>query len=396
MDPASGLDATRDVAILNGSIVRIAENIDASSARRVVDARGKLVVPGLIDLHTHVAGGLRKVAGEETMVHVDTAGVHAGVTTVVDAGSTGAYNVAGLVDHAFPRAATRAFALINVGSMGVMKAPEVRDASDIDRDAGIAALRERPDVIKGVKLRMVSPAVSVLGLEVAKAARDIATGGGGFVLVHIGDILKGDPVAAKLTPSLLSSILGKGDIVTHSFTYQTGGLLDGDPSVPAARRKLLPQAAEARARGVLFDVGVGRANFTFDSARRVLDSGFVPDTLSSDITMGSRLAGPTYSLTECMGKVMSVGLSLADVVRMTTSAPAAALGLSSELGSLAEGRAADISVLEVVEGDWLFHDVTGATNRGRTAIRPVCAVRAGQVMPLDIGPRPWGWLPDRA
>ena len=400
MDPSQNVDGPRDIAVAGGRIVRIeaAGSVDRRTARRVLDAAGKIVTPGLIDLHTHVAGGLRKIAAEETMLPADLGGVFSGVTTVLDAGSTGAYNIAGFINHVIdaPSTKTRVLALINVGTTGVMKAPEVRDAADMDRDASVAAMRARPDVIRGVKLRMISPAITALGLDVAKAAKEIAVNGGGFVLVHIGDILKQDPIAPKLTPGLLTDVLGRGDIVTHSLTHQPGGLLSGDSSQPASRRTLIPQAMEARAKGVIFDVGVGRANFSFDAAKRVLDAGFVPDTLSSDITMGSRLGGPTYSLTECMGKLMSVGLSLADVVRMTTSAPAKALGMSDIIGSLQAGREADISIFEAVEGDWLFHDVTGAKNRGRLAIRPVCAIRRGEVMPLDFGPRPWGWLPDRA
>jgi dihydroorotase len=400
MDPSQDLDGPRDVAVANGRIVRIeaAGGIPRQSARRVLDATGKLVTPGLIDLHTHVAGGLRKLRDEETMVPADIGGVWAGVTTVLDAGSTGAYNVAAFINHVVdaPSTRTRVLALINVGTTGVTKAPEVRDASDIDVSASIAAMQARPDVVKGVKLRMVSPAITTLGLEVAKAAKEIAVRGGGFVLVHIGDILKQDPVAARLSPRLLTEVLDRGDVVTHSLSHQPGGLLSGGPSEPTSKRSLIPQAQEARSKGVIFDIGVGRANFSFESARRVLDTGFVPDTLSSDITMGSRLNGPTYSLTECMGKVISVGLSLQDVVRMTTLAPAKALGMADRIGSLQIGREADISVLETVEGDWVFHDITGARNRGRMAIRPVCAVRSGEVMPLDCGPRPWGWLPERA
>ena len=116
----------------------------------------------------------------------------------------------------------------------------------------------------------------------------------------------------------------------------------------------------------------------------------------SDLTPMSQFAGPTHSLMECMGKVMSLGLTLKDVVRMTTVAPAKALGLDAEIGSLAVGRVADVSVLEVVEGKWLFHDVTGGTHAGRQAVRPVACVRAGEAMPIDYGPHPWGWLPETA
>lgn len=395
VDPSQGLDGPRDVAVANGRIVRIEAGIDPKAARRVIDAAGMLVTPGLIDIHTHVAGTLRKLVAEETMLHPDVTGVGSGVTTVVDQGSTGAYNVAGFINHAASHAKTRVLCFINVGTMGVTRAPEVRDAADIDVDAGVAAIRARPDVIKGVKFRMVSPAVSTLGAELPRLAKKMADGGGVPVMVHVGDILKDDPAAGELAPRLLAGSLTAGDIVTHTMSFHTGALLTGTAVMPVSKRKLRPEAREARAKGVVFDVGVGRANFSFEAAKAVLDAGFMPDTLSSDLTAGSRYGGPTYSLTECMGKLMSVGLSLPDVVRMTTSAAAKAIRMDGETGSLQVGRVADISVLEAVEGDWVFHDITGAKNRGRLAVRPVAAVRAGEVMPLDYGPRPWGWVPER-
>ncbi|MEX0761310.1 MAG: amidohydrolase family protein [Dehalococcoidia bacterium] len=110
----------------------------------------------------------------------------------------------------------------------------------------------------------------------------------------------------------------------------------------------------------------------------------------------SRFEGPTHSLAECMGKLMALGIGLTDVIRMTTSRPAEVLGLEGEIGTLEVGRVADVSILEAVEGNWLFRDITGGTQQGSTAIRPWAAIRAGEVMPLDYGPRPWGWLPERA
>jgi dihydroorotase len=354
----------------------------------VVDASGKVVTPGLIDIHTHVAGGLRRLTGEDQALPPDLAGVNAGVTTVVDAGSMGAYNIAGFLNHNAAGAKTRVLALVNAGTLGVIRAPEVRDAADIDHAAAVAAIRARPDVIKGVKARMVSPAVVEMGVELPKAAKAISSEAGVLLMTHIGDILKDHPKAAQVTPRLLGEILTKGDIVTHSFSPRVGALL--------ADRKLLPEVKEARRKGVVFDVGVGTANFSFDSARAVLDQGLRPDTLSSDLIVRSRMNGPTFSLTECMGKVMSVGFSLEDVVRMTTSAAAQAMGIADVAGSLEVGRSADISVLDVVSGDWVFIDNFGGRNRGDLAVRPLACVRAGEVMPLDYGPRPWGWLPESA
>lgn len=390
LDPSRNLDGVMDIAITEGEITEVAPGIDPASAGRVIDATGLLVTPGLIDLHTHVAAGLRRAGVEDMMGDADTAGVHSGVTTVLDAGSTGAFNIGGFVNFIVPYARTRTLALLNVGTLGVTRAPEVRDAADINIDAGIDALNYRPDVIVGVKVRMVSPAISTLGIELPRAAKKIADGadGGAFVMVHVGDILGQDPVAAKLAPQLLSEVLTKGDVVTHSLSFQVGALLSGG--------KLLEEASAARERGVIFDVGVGRSNFSFESARQVLDQGFVPDTISSDFTQMSRFAGPTHSMVECMSKMLALGIPLSDVIRMSTSRPAEVLGIDDETGTIAVGYDADITLLELVDGDFVFRDAAGGSHRGSQAFRPVSTVRAGEVMPIDFGPRPWGWLPERA
>lgn len=387
IDPANTIDANLDVAVKSGRVAAVEASIDTSNTTRVIDATGLIVTPGLIDLHTHVAAGIRKASGEDLMVSADIVGVNAGVTTVLDAGSTGALNVGGFLNTIVPNAATRVLALLNVGTLGVIRAPEVRSADDIDHAAAVEAIQSAPNIIRGVKFRMVSPGITALGLDMPKVAKAIASEAGVPVMVHVGDIMKQDPVAAELTPRLLTDVLTRGDIVTHTLSHQVGALL--------ADGSLLPQAREARENGVYFDVGVGGSNFAFESARKVIDQGFIPDTISSDLTAMSRFAGPTFSLTECMGKVMLLGISFEDAIRMTTSKPAEVLGMSDEIGSLSVGAGADISILDLIEGKFKFHDTTGAVGAASQAIRPVLAIRDGVPMPLDHGPRPWGWLPTR-
>ena len=152
-------------------------------------------------------------------------------------------------------------------------------------------------------------------------------------MVHVGDYITHDEVARKLVLVLLDDVLEPGDIVTHATSHQIGSLLDEDGNVLAAARR-------ARERGVIFDAGVGIRNFTFNSARMILDQGFVPDTISSDLTVPGRQS-PTHSLTECMNKFLALGLSLEDVVLRTTARPAEVLGMSEQLGSISPGREAD-------------------------------------------------------
>jgi dihydroorotase len=232
---------------------------------------------------------------------------------------------------------------------------------------------------------MVTPGITALGNDMPRAAKAITDEAGGFVMVHVGDIAGQDPIAADLTPSLLTDILTKGDVVTHTLSGAVGALLvDGS---------LISQAQEARRNGVYFDVGVGGGNFSFAAAQAVIDSGFIPDTISSDITAMSIYAGPVFSLTECMGKVMTLGISFEDAIRMTTSKPAEILGMSDEIGSLSVESGADISILDLVEGEFLFKEASGTTKAGSQAIKPVMAIRNGVPQPLDFGPHPWGWLP---
>ena len=385
LDPANNIDAKLDIAVSNSKIAAVETSIDASISKRTIDATGLVVTPGLIDLHTHAADGIRKSVNDDFMVDADTAGVSAGVTTILDAGSIGALNSGGLVNYLVPNANTRLLALLNIGKMGVANLPEVKTSSDIDHASSVQVIQSAPDIFKGVKVRMVSPGITALGNDMPKAAKAITDEAGGFVMVHVGDIGGHDPIAADLTPTLLTDILGKGDVVTHTLSGAIGALLvDGS---------LIAQAQEAKNNGVYFDVGVGGGNFTFASAQAVIDHGFMPDTISSDITAMGIYAGPVFSLTECMGKVMTLGIPFVDAIRMTTSKPAEILGIADDLGSLSVGTTADITIVDLVEGDFSFREASGVTKAGSQAIKPVMAIKDGAPQPLDHGPRPWGWLP---
>ncbi len=395
-----------DVAIRGDKIVAIEVVPENYIPKRRIDASGLVVTPGIIDLHTHVAGGLRRSSPyvEDMMQDADTAGVHSGVTTVLDAGSCGIANIGGFVNHVIPNAKTRIYALLNVGSLGVNRIPEVTSALDIEHDAAVASIRSRKDVIIGVKARMVSPGIAELGVGLPAAAKAIASDADVRLMIHMGDTTGQSDEALNAAPKILAEILEEGDIVTHSFTGARGGLI-GD------NRELLREALDARQRGVKFDIGVGGRNFSFDAAKRVLDGGLIPDTISSDVTLTSRYAGTAFSQMDSIGKVMSLGIRLEDALVMSTRNPAAVLtsslpplgggsaegdgGLERMLGCMAPGTHADLTLLRVHEGEWEFIDGAGNINIGNHALEPVSCIRAGQVMPIDYGPREGGWLPNR-
>ena len=416
-----------DIAITGDKIVAIENVPENYVANRVIDATGLVVTPGIIDIHTHVAGGLRRSSPyvEDMMQDADTAGVNSGVTTLVDAGSCGIANIGGLVNHVIPDAKTRVLALLNVGSLGVNRIPEVASALDIEHDAAVATIQSRKDVIIGVKARMVSPGIAELGIELPKAAKSIADEAGVRLMVHVGDTTGQSDEAMNAAPTILGEILTENDIVTHSFSAARGGLLSSpSPSGGSATgdggQSLLREALEARARGVKFDIGVGGKNFSFDAAKRVLDGGLMPDTISSDVTLQSRYIGTSFSQMDCIGKVISLGIGLEEALVMSTRNPAAVLstslppraqtlplsggdseegqgdgGFEQILGCMAPGTYADLTILRIHEGEWEYIDGDGDINIGPYALEPVSCIRAGQVMPIDYGPREGGWLPNR-
>ena len=228
VDIASNMDHVSDIAILNGKIALVNEEIGDIQFRRKIDAYGSVITAGLIDLHANVAGGLRKIHQEDLMRSADSGGVNSGITTVLDAGSTGAYNAGAFVNEVVANSKTNVFALLNIGTMGIMRIPEVRSLADIDSKATIEAIISRPDVLKGVKLRMVSPAIQEIGSDLVSCAKAVSSGSNSLLMVHVGDITGKSNEAVKLAPFLLSRVLECGDIVTHSFSHQPGGLLSNN------------------------------------------------------------------------------------------------------------------------------------------------------------------------
>ena len=390
LDPGQGLDGDLDIAITGGKIAQVAADIPAQDAVRVLEIRGagRHVVPGLIDAHAHVGYGATTEGVGLGYCDPDAIGVHSGVTTVVDCGSVGVANLGVFPAHILPRARTRVITMVNVGSYAhTMPGPaDVNSLDDINRDALQKAAEHNPGLIAGVKLRIVGPAFAELGEDIITAAKAAARDLGVPLMVHIGDPTARDEASAtrrgELTRFLLKAF-EPGDILTHLCTPNSGRVLDpaGNP---------YPEVAEARANGVVLDSALGRGNFGIEVARRQADLGLYPDTISSDLTARGQVF---HSLLECMAKFMSIGYTLADVVTATTSSAALALGLQDEIGAIAVGRDADLSVIDVVEGDFTFTDTIGQDFRGGYGLVPVYTLKAGKEFSPGWGTHPWGWLP---
>ena len=380
VDPSQNIHGVNDVAIEDGKIARIAADIDASEAAQVVEVRGKVVTPGLIDLHTHVFAGVNANG-----VDPNIGGVRAGVTTMVDAGSSGCDTFGGFPLHILPNSDTEIICLLHICRTGLATTPDIFSPSSIDLDHTVETINENRHIISGVKARMVSPALEIMGMEMPRMAKRAAKEAGVRLMVHIGDTEK--RYDANVIRELLP-ILEEGDIVTHYFTANPGGVLDEDG-------KLVPEAREAHERGVWLDTAHGRMNFSFNVGERVIDQGVLPHCISTDLTVPGR-ARTVHSMTEMMTRFLAMGFTFDQVVTMCTENPARAVGVDDRIGTLHPGKQADLSVLDIQDGDWVVYDVLGDSRKSDRAVTPVMAVKRGQVFEAAWGPRPWGWEPDAA
>jgi dihydroorotase len=380
IDPAQGLNGALDVAIENGTIAAVVPDIARTDTKRVIDIPNRIVTPGLIDLHTHVFDG---VAGNG--VNPDLAGVRAGVTTVVDAGSAGCATFAAFPKHIIPKSETEVIPFLHICVTGLATNPDIIAAASIDMDETLRVANEYRGLIKGIKARMVTPALDILGMEMPRLAKRAAKESGMPLMVHIGDTAK------KYDPNVIRDLLPMlepGDIVTHLFTANPGGVLD-------SQGKLVPEAKEMRDTGIWLDTAHGRMNFGFDVGRRVLEQGLIPHCISTDLTVPGRV-NTVHSLVEMMTRFFGLGFTLEQVIAMVTINPAKAIAEDGRLGSLANGRQADVSVLEMRKGDWVVYDVLGAPLRVDTCFVPTLAVKRGAVFAPEWGPYPWGWEPEPA
>ncbi len=345
IDPASQTDIVADVVVEDGVIVGIhplgSPEVAAKTAEpnvRCIDVSGQLVVPGLIDLHAHVFPGLG-----DFCVKADDVGVGMGVPTIIDGGTSGVATFdlarAAVIDH--PATKTRVLAFIDPNQLYLAtkdfichKLEIANDLRNLDPDLLAASLERNADVLVGCKVRVChtgNPEVSPF-LDAAKAATDKP------IMVHLGRFPH-TPVIS--TPSLLRQLRG-GDIITHAFRGG-GGMLGMDG-------KAIPEFRDAVDRGVKLDIGHSGTDFRFREARRILDQGYLPDTISTDLNVFN-INGPVYTLAETMSKVWALGVDLYDVIAMVTRNPASIIGYGDTLGVLSVGRPAEISVLRIIEGD---------------------------------------------
>jgi len=367
IDPAQNIDDKRDVAITGDKIAKVAKAIPAEQTRRVVDAAGKVVTPGLIDVHCHVYDGIY-INGAEP----DAAGVRQGVTTVVDGGTAGEATFGGFPRYVIPASRTTVFCFLNLSSTGLSVQPELRDWKEINLAAIETTIQSNRDIIKGIKIRLVGSLIAAEGVEVVKRAKETVKKFGLPIMVHIGDRWK--QVSPTLTQDFLP-LMEPGDILSHIYTAQPGSALRPDGT-------MMPELREAMERGVVLDISNGRtgSNFSFTVARKGITQGILPTTLSTDVNRPS-LTYSVFGLTVTMSKFLALGVDLVHVIEMSTINPARAIGEENRIGSLKPGMNADVSILEVLSGTWKLEDPEQPTMA--KLISPVMTIKSGQAIPAQ-------------
>ncbi len=363
IDPAQGLSGVRDVAVNGTSIARLAETI-AEPARHTLDARGKIVTPGLIDVHVHVYDGVAPLG-----IPADPNSIAKGVTTVVDAGSAGAHTFPGLRKYVINVVDTRVYALLNISVVGQSTLStdnphgELLDLRYANPKLAVRTIERNRDVIIGVKVRLSRNIAGDHDLEALRLAREAADAAGLPLMIHIGGTHS--PLRDLL------AVLKKGDVVTHTYHGRDGGILD-------SRGRVLAEVRSAVARGVNLDVGHGAGSFSFEVCQNAIQQDLLPGTISSDVHQFN-VNGPVFDLATTLSKFLHLGLTLEQVFERVTANPARLFGFPKGLGSLKPGSEADIAVFDLREGDFEFRDAMGQARTGHRKLVPVATVKAGKL-----------------
>lgn len=362
VDPSQSISGVRDVAIRGDRIVAVDEQLRDAAAGHVIDARGLIVVPGLIDLHVH--GYTHSPFGLDP----DPLCVAGGVTTMLDAGTAGSYNFDAFRRDGIDRCRTELLSLVNLSCIGLVAARlgELLDRRYADPDGVVETIRRHPDVAVGVKIRAGK---HIIGdgeqgwanlRDAIRAARESGT----WLMVHIGECPMSIPE--------LCDTLEPGDCITHCFKGGSTRVTDDAGQIHAAVR-------DAAERGVVFDVGHGFGSFQWEVVEAAIEQGFEPTTISTDLhTMN--IHGPVYDMPTTMSKFLMLGVSLERVIDMSTTRPARVLNREDDLGTLRAGTVADVAVLERHTGRFVFTDSYGQHRQGGELLTAAATIRRGELL----------------
>lgn len=369
VDPMQGIHDKRDVGIKDGKIAAVDKRIAESEAQKVIPMGGKLVVPGLIDLHCHPTDGLLTFGSR-----ADEIGLDSGVTLLCDAGSAGAANFFTMRRFIVDRAQTDILCFLNLGRGGLVTMPEIRDEHDIDLQFTKSVVEDNRDLIKGIKIRAVESLARGLGIKAIEIAKRLTSELSLPLLMHIGE--SRDRVANETIDDFTRAaikLMEKGDILSHFMTWEAGGFV-----LPDGR--IYPELFDAQKRGVVLDCCHGFNHFSFTVVRRLLGQGLLPTVISTDLAAPG--VAVIQSLVVTMSKFLNLGLTIDQVVEMATINPARALGEEAKRGSLKPGVSANITVMETVEGEYLFSDGNGRNSmQGKLLLEPRLVLKEGVERP---------------
>lgn len=364
VDPSQKLSALRDLAITGNKVARVAEHIAEAEARQVLDATGKIVTPGLIDVHVHVFDGVAPLG-----IPADPSCIAKGVTTVLDAGSAGAHTFPAFRKHVINVADTRVCALLNISVVGQSTFSrdnphgELLELRYANPKLAVRTIEQNRDVILGLKIRLSENITGERDLKALALAREAADAVKLPLMVHIGD--SHSPLREILP------LLAKGDVLTHCFHGRANGVLD-------EKGRVLPEVKAAVAKGVHLDVGHGAGSFSFEVAEKALKQDLLPGTISSDVHQFN-VHGPVFDLATTLSKFLHLGLTLEQVIERATTNPAQVFGFPKGLGTLREGAEADVAVFALAEGDFTLVDAQGKKRVGQRKLLPAATVKAGKL-----------------
>jgi dihydroorotase len=368
LDPSQKLNAKRDIGMRFGVIEALEADIAPARANRVLDAAGRTVLPGLIDLHSHVYP-----YGSAIGIPADELIPYQGTTTAISAGDAGANNFAAFRRHIVAQTRTRLYAFVHIANMGLagFPVPELFNVDFADPESAARAVADNADIVIGIKVRMSENVIARHGLEPLKRAIRACelAGTGAKVMCHIGGV-----ETSELMSQILD-LLRPGDVLTHCYSGAPN--IAGKFTNIVQDGKLLPAALNAKKRGILFDVGHGGGSFDYTVAEAAIAQGAPPDTISSDIHVFSGNTPGMPYLTWVMSTFLNMGFTLDQVVTMATATPAKVINRNPKLGTLQVGAPADATVIDVVQGPVEFVDTRNNKRQGNVHLRPTNTVLAG-------------------
>lgn len=361
IDPARGINGKTDV-FLTGDRISLRQTDDARPPETVINADGCLVMPGLVDYHTHVFSG-----GTDNGCPPDIGTLPNGVTTVVDCGSAGTANYEIFRSSVIANSVVRIKSFLSVSPTGqaTLEFDENHDPKYFDEDKMSMLFRRYPNDLLGIKLRISKEVVGDLGFAPLKKALPLAERLSCRVAVHATN----PPGETRE----LAELFRQGDIFVHAFHGKGSTIIGSD-------NRVLPEVKAARKRGVIFDAANGKSHFAFTTAVAALADGFAPDVISSDLGWVTLFKQPMVSLPWVMSKYLALGMDLCDIVAACTATPARLMGMDEEIGTLSPGSCADIAIFRLLEQPCEFYDSLGMSRIGQQLLVPQATIRAGRIV----------------